>query len=120
MSTTEEKIKVMQAFIEGKPIESKPYRSKHWGLNNDPIWCWWSMEYRVRVEKPSINWDHVSPKYKYLVSTGQRAYLSVDKPRLSDDRFRWTWAGGDISTAHVFTSYRPGNCEWQDSLVERP
>lgn len=56
--TTAEKIKVMQAFVDGKLIQS----NSHMGLWEDwnregcgePNWCWGSIDYRVKPEPMEI------------------------------------------------------------------
>ena len=72
------------------------------------------------VIKPSIEWDHVSENFKYLVMDGDGQYwLTKSRPTTLPSRGRWT--GGDVAhSAGHFASLVPGNCDWQESLVERP
>ena len=55
MTTITEKIAIMQAFDEGKPIE---YRTKHNGPSRDwcwtpqPAWDWDKKEYRITAIQP--------------------------------------------------------------------
>jgi hypothetical protein len=45
-TTIEEKIAVMQAFVDGKLIEFS-YDGDHWRAITDPSWDWENVEYRV-------------------------------------------------------------------------
>lgn len=68
---------------------------------------------------PSINWDHVSPEYKWLaVDCNTVPCLYKEKPVLS--MYSWTAAYSFGLTCGHFASYAPGTCDWKDSLVRRP
>ena len=54
MKTIEEKIEVMQAYKEGKRIESQPIESDNWVVNNSPRWNWAAMEYRVTANSAQL------------------------------------------------------------------
>lgn len=45
--TTEEKIAVMQAYVDGKEIESC-VTGGEWEVNKYPAWTWGTCEYRVK------------------------------------------------------------------------
>ena len=70
------------------------------------------------ITKPSIDWDHVSPEYGYLFQDSDgEGYLCLDKP----SRIESGWnVGSHYTHANLFTSYKSGSCDWQDSLVKRP
>lgn len=80
----------------------------------------------MKMKKPSIDWRYLPKKFKYLArdSSGD-AYLFVSKPR-ADARYKvWSVAREDnwhwlILPARKMASYLPGDCDWKDSLVERP
>ena len=70
------------------------------------------------VTKPSIDWSHVSPEYNYLAQDADgRGYLCGKNPH----RMNTEWS---METPYIrattFTSYEPGTCGWEDSLVKRP
>lgn len=44
----QDKINVMQAFIEGKEIEFRHISSNDWTDNKNPLWQWGTYEYRVK------------------------------------------------------------------------
>jgi len=123
MKTTEQMIEVMQAYVDGKPIEVT-LPDGHWGeAESLPFWDWIMRDYRIApLTKPSINWDHVAPEYKWM---------ATDK-----DGFTWLFSDcpycGTVcwnlkidalsSTQHrvnSFSSFVPGTCDWKYSLVRR-
>ena len=50
MTITEEMIKVMQAYVDGKKIESRKFNSSNWCEIEDgcPSWSWGTYDYRVK------------------------------------------------------------------------
>lgn len=58
--TTEEQIEIMQAYVDGKTIQTKSkHRKDGWEdfvANRNPYWTWETIEYRVKPE----------PKYRPL------------------------------------------------------
>ncbi len=55
MSSTREKIEVMEAFERGKTIQSRSTPSDSWEHNVFPAWDWMHMRYRVEP-KPAEVW----------------------------------------------------------------
>lgn len=130
MKTLEQKIAVMQAALEGKKIcyiqrgfkeqDVRPF------IALDPIttivWDWQTFDYNIYEEpktKPSIDWPHVHPDFNYLATedTGD-TYLYEMIPSACDDGY---WGvGGLCALAISHASFKPGTCDWKDSLVERP
>ena len=70
------------------------------------------------LTKPSIDWSHVSSEYNYLVQDSDgEGYLCGEEP----SRVKSGWnARSPYISAMAFSSYVPGTCDWQDSLVKRP
>ena len=69
--------------------------------------------------KPSINWEHVRDKYKFLAQDANgNAWLYGEKPLMGDGR--WLASRGDCSEADSYASYTPGIVDWKHSLVVRP
>ncbi len=67
--------------------------------------------------KPSIDWSHVSSEYNYLIQDSDgEGYLFGEKPT----RVSMAWNMETPIRATAFTSYVPGTCDWEDSLVKRP
>lgn len=80
-----------------------------------------SAVYRLMsTTKPVIDWSHVGKGFKYLAVDGSGAvYVYTRCP----ERGRYTWinaCAGESAPVNALASYRPGNCDWQDSLVSRP
>lgn len=113
-------IEVMQAYVEGKKIQYAPCGGR-WREADDPSWDWIGMDYRVKpVSKPSINWDHVHPDYNWMATDADGStYLYKEEPFLMVRDARWTM-GGDWENATIFVSLIPGDCDWKESLVQRP
>lgn len=87
--------------------------------------CWYPYgRYQVRAvekpkTKPSIDWSQIKPEYKWLArDEDDTAYVYIAKPVPSP---QGTWfAAGEIGILNHMASYIPGDCDWKDSLVERP
>jgi len=74
------------------------------------------------LTKPSIQWDHVHPDYKYLtIDASGKSKLHLLKPKPSDGQ--WFAIGEPTKFSCVsgllFESFKPGTCDWKDSLVCR-
>jgi hypothetical protein len=54
MKTTEEKIEVMRAFEDGKPIECQHRLIPEWRPDETPTWDWENYEYRVKSEPKEL------------------------------------------------------------------
>jgi hypothetical protein len=53
MTTTAEKIAVMQAYMDGKPIEYRLALREKWNIATDPGWNWANTEYRIAKTSPT-------------------------------------------------------------------
>ncbi|XZG69281.1 hypothetical protein ACTSKR_11515 [Chitinibacteraceae bacterium HSL-7] len=74
--------------------------------------------YRKALTKPSIDWSHVAPEWKWLAThKNGDSYLHNTEPRIDGS----AWAGTHFCiSAKNFASFKPGTCDWRDSLVMRP
>lgn len=117
MTTLQEKIAVMQHFADGGEIEIT--RGDSWISAAIPTWDWYHYDYRIAITKPSINWDHVSEKYNYLaVNENGQSYLYGDKPSVGSSAWRYN-GGNFMIAADSHASFKPGTCDWKDSLISR-
>lgn len=72
-----------------------------------------------------IDWSHVAPEFKWMArdDKDQSAFLFTEEPFLDggvwESRGFWHCLGSDAPAA-AFASYKPGTCDWKDSLVKRP
>lgn len=116
---------LMKVLADGHTVEALTFYSEEWvtlkelkiDLAKLDIDC--SEVFRVKPTKPSINWEHVSPKFKYLARDYRgNIYLFSKKPYYESGF--WRCIGGNVYHAETFVSLRAGNCDSEDSLVERP
>jgi hypothetical protein len=93
---------------------------EEWREKNTGRFCKTTV-YRItkpELTKPSIDWDHVEDWVTCMATdvngvTNQWEYV----PAAGD----WVWYNGGISASAMgFKSFRPGTCDWKDSLVMRP
>ena len=59
MSTTAQKIEIMQAFADGKTIEYKCKGHDRWGEARTPQWNWSANDFRIKPEPPREFWVNV-------------------------------------------------------------
>lgn len=123
--TLEQKIEVMQAALQGKSIRitlisgTLPVVISR---GDSPIlnFNWAEFDYEVYEEpktKPSIDWSHVSPEFKWMATDASgETYLYTEEPEF----FEYCWDGVDLIYVQGFASFKEGTCDWKDSLVERP
>lgn len=112
-----DQIALFESILDGVRVELFSPLTEMWvekessGFNDN-------FHYRIASTKPSIDWSHVSDEYKWL-STGENgnSYLTTFKPRTLES----IWIGGrSYIKATGFASFKPGACDWRDSLVGRP
>lgn len=117
---TENKIKIMQAYLDGKEIEFRCYSCISWNDCTKPTWNWGEVQYRIKELIPDyINWDHVSPKYKYIArDSSNEAYAYLQEPVPGHTM----WFSDSCSHRSVdhLSSYKQGDVDWKDSLIKRP
>ena len=124
MLTTAEKIAIMQAQADGHAIECK-YKSivgvPDWEPAPHPLRNWDDFDYRVKIDRPTIDWSHVRPDLCWLAidADGESSLFSMPPQAYNDSR-EWFTDVGVIVAADAFTSFKPGDCHWRDSLVQRP
>ena len=77
-------------------------------------------EFRIKPSKPSIDWSQVSDGLKYLaVDKSGQGFLYSNKPTKQKGEY-WFAEKSFTTNARGFASYKAGDCEWYESLVERP
>jgi hypothetical protein len=81
----------------------------------------WSLTSTYRAKsrpKPSIDWTQVTPNFKWLAQDGYgSAYLYENQPESGHAMWK---TPGEIHEVRAFVSYDPGDCDWRDSLIQRP
>lgn len=87
--TIKEKIKVMQAFADGKEIECKNKVLANWDACISPVWDWRSYEYRIKSEPEYVPYTfndakgligktiiHKKTKNLYMIIGASNAYVN--------------------------------------------
>jgi len=119
-----ELLPIIEHFANGGDVQYQSGCEFQWHLMPTP--CWDDEgRYRKAVTKPSIDWSHVAPEFKWLtVDDDTRPQMHTDEPRPSGEgvwcRPLSEGAIGDRITVTGFASFKPGTCDWKDSKVERP
>ena len=124
--SVKDKIAVLQAWVEGHDIQVKLkgaddscWFTVQCSNGVEPEWNWKWYDYRVKPDKPSINWDHVSKKYNYLAVSQFGAFLFRYKPDYCDG----AWIGHDpfegVSAEGFESLVLPKGNNYKDSLVQR-
>lgn len=119
--TDEEAAAIFLAHRRGEAIETLNAYNE-WVKVSRPCWVYESV-YRIKPEPPphkhSIDWSHVAPQFKWMAEDEDGSAWIYDAPP-SLDAEEW-WREGDVVARvdDLFASYRPGTCDWKDSLVER-
>lgn len=123
MKTTQEKIQIMQAFVDGKQIENDFNRVGEWvdwTIDAEPSWDWEEHDYRIKQASPLIiPWDAIKPEYKWVAkdSNGE-VFFYKNKPILG--AVDWSDKSENIYYSEIINIQDPDNINWKDSLVERP
>ena len=131
----EKQLELINAALDGHILEvMHTYEGSRWMLifDDDDEDSLLSFDrnsiYRIKpvpLTKPSINWDHVHPDFKWMArdSDGSACVYEV-MPYIDETEWivytkGWkrlpTWV-----KCEAFVSYEAGTCEPKDSLVERP
>lgn len=116
---TRRKIEIMQAYVDGKPIECRiPPSGEFFISHSSPCWAWDVHDYRIATIPDSIDWSHVAPEWKYMArDRSGSVYLYSKKPDIKGS----CWdAMGDYLLAENFASFKQGTVDWENSLVIRP
>lgn len=103
----------------GGPYEYYNFEYKIW-FRADVIY---SLNFTYRIiskdlTKAYIDWSQVSCDFNFLWSTNDGLWLlSKRQPIISKLCGLWS---NSVLKANVFSSFKPGTCNWQHSVVERP
>lgn len=122
MNIPEKHRAVAHAWVDGARVEGRDTKAIHHGLNEWEI-CWFpswleDWEYRIKLTKPSINWEHISPEYVALATDNNgNSYLYMGIPEATAHMWE---SVHPCTVAEVFQSFVKGTCDWKDSLVVRP
>lgn len=123
MQSVQERIEIMQAWLDGKRVQWKSRVDGSWndmlGYEN-PDFSFDARQYRIAPPEPDfIDWSHVADKWKWLARDANgEAWLYDNEPEC---RHISSWGGrGNCIRASEFASYRNGGADWRESLFARP
>jgi len=118
---TEDKIKVMQAFLEGETIEVMGQDGwEEWCFHTEPQWNWEHCDYRVKEEDYSLDipWDLIKDKWKWAAMDDDgEIFLYTKKPEPL--HCAWNCPRGDYSD-YLLKISKPDAKYWRRTLTERP
>jgi len=84
MSTTKEKIAIMQAFEDGKVIQFRLKGLAYWDIVEKPAWNWDAFAFRIKPEPKKAMmqmWQNSEGFYAaYPVSDGYRKTKKIGEP----------------------------------------
>jgi hypothetical protein len=120
-----EKVKILEAELRGEVIEWAVWagvaEKGNWNTDGRKGGEYhFNLYYRIKpVSKPSINWDHVEERFKWLtVDQNGAGRLWVNKPVPLKDQWHWG-ANSTVYEAYGLSSFNRGDCPWDKSLVGR-
>lgn len=120
MNVPEKHRAVAHAWVDGAEVECKTPITSTWQGDSVPDWIEQN-EYRIKPTKPSIDWSHVSPAYTHMATDKDgRTWLYHKEPTRQSEWVQFANLDAPIVKAESFVSFKPGTCDWKDSLVARP
>lgn len=120
---------LIKAWADGAEIQYRNRRGEWEDVG--PVVSWLNnSDYRIKPTLPSINWDHVSDRYNYLlVKDNGTTILLEEFPSLGlTEEGDPMWGFEERYAARIFTELHPipfesfdaGTVRGRDSLIERP
>ena len=80
MKTNEEKLEVIRAWLEKKPIEVSRI-GKEWGQTSSPTWNWEVFDYRIKTRTMTVAKAYVMPEGYIFWTLTEPAYPYKDATR---------------------------------------
>ena len=104
---TENMIKVMQAFADGKRIESASRGCNDWCPVSRPIWDWDSYDYRIKPASTYRPWNYyeIPMGHKLIAKNGKHEFVIVDRWLDGNDRAMICVHGGYQTTEAILSNY---------------
>ena len=121
MSTTSEKIKVMQHFEDGGEVEVKLKSGDEWSLvsTDNPFWAWDCVDYRIKPKSvDDFDWSD-APEWANLIAVDRNGIAHCfSQTKLLKDNKEWFIHGPKTKFEIVGEGYDAS--DWQNSLRKRP
>ena len=122
MKTLKEMIEVMQAALEGKPIEFLGSCDDWRPMNTAcAVWNWYSCDYRIAPAPApdEIDWDLFADNWEYMARDEDGSVFLYEKTPVKDSA-SWIYHGQARRIDGLFKNiYKQGNLPWGGSLVRR-
>lgn len=122
--STAEKIKVMQAYLNGEALEATTDGLSSWvdlGYYREPTWDWEKCDYRVKEEGHTLDipWELIEDRWKWAVMDDKGVvWLTEEKP--GEPPYTRVWViGGSISKLPLKIR-TPSVKYWDKTLTKRP
>ena len=121
--TKEQKMVLLEAFADGKELEHADHRYTELNWESPACSFYDDRCYRVvekKYKEPIIPWKSLSKDVKwYARDEDGGCFFFNEKP----DLFCFTWgvcSDSPLVYADYIAGHVPGDCPWEESLVERP
>ena len=121
---TAEKIKVMQAWLDGEVIEVSEKgrccwreRPQNWGIE----WDWSRCDYRIKEQDYSLDipWELIEDHWKYAaMDSGGFVYLCTERPESRPGY--WGLPLGGNAVENFLIIKKPDVKHWEKTLTKRP
>ena len=120
---TEEKIKIMQAFLDGEEIEVMDPRNKsitttYAGLQ-EPVWNWWSFTYRIKEKDCTlpVPWELIGDTWQWAaMDEDGKVHFYLDEPNAGCSE----WYSDYDSVGSPLKIETPDTKHWKKTLTKRP
>ena len=119
---TKRMIEVMQAYVDGAPIEFAIGNGGGYRDQTKPTWNWFSYNYRVAETPDSIDWGHIDKKFNYVARDASGTVWAYShKPYHGETCWSClTEEAVERRIDNLIVSYKQGTVPWHKSLVFRP
>lgn len=123
---TQHYISIMQAYIAGEAIQVRDAGrgNSPWCVAGSPTWNFAEREYRIKPKsKPSVDWFALCKDIQFIARDGNgKIYGYGQRPMIRQQSLHWSASPGGtaLHLDPIVASLTPGDCDWLNSLVERP
>ena len=122
--STAEKIKVMQAYLNGEALEATTDGLSSWvelGYYREPTWDWEKCDYRVKEEDHTLDipWEVIEEKWKWAaMDKNGKVFLAKCEPIIGSHYPVWV-TEEDVAESFL-KIITPDAKHWDKTLTKRP
>lgn len=122
---TKEKIAVMQAYVDGKPIEGRQHDRAWVTFGGEPEWDWVDWDYRVKsLAQDVIPWDAITDEFICSARDEDGTVVIATHPLVPNTDGKWACDAMEAvfleDAKRFFNGFERGEVGWRDSLQYRP